>query len=85
MWAIEINTKTGIVTERDCTTDELLMIEQLKSIDFEVSYNKKVVELIREKYSIDDELAIHRQRETKPNEFNEYFNYCEECKLKYKQ
>lgn len=85
MGAIVIDAKTGAITERDYTTSELLIIEQLKSINYEADYNQKVVELIREKYSIDDELAIHRQRETKPNEFNEYFNYCEGCKLRAKQ
>lgn len=49
------------------------------------SYSEKVVSLIREKYSLDEELAIQRQRDTKPEEFQEYFNYCEECKAKYKE
>ena len=44
------------------------------------TYEEKVVSLIREKYSVDDELAIQRQRDTKPEEFQEYYNYCEECK-----
>ena len=46
----------------------------------EISYEEKVVALIREKYSLDEELAIQRQRDTKPEEFKEYFTYCEECK-----
>lgn len=46
------------------------------------SYSEKVVSLIREKYSLDEELAIQRQRDSKPQEFQEYFNYCEECKKK---
>ena len=49
------------------------------------SYSEKVVAAIREKYSLDEELAIQRQRDTKPEEFQEYFNYCEECKAKYKE
>lgn len=43
-------------------------------------YEKKVVIAIRQKYSLDEELAILRQRDTKKDEFNEYFNYCETCK-----
>lgn len=39
-----------------------------------------IVKLIRNKYSINDELAILRQRDTKPSEFEEYFNYVESCK-----
>lgn len=46
------------------------------------SYNEKVVSLIREKYSLDEELAIQRQRDSKPQEFNEYYAYCEACKQK---
>ena len=48
-------------------------------------YNNLIVKLIREKYSINDELAILRQANTKPNEFNEYNSYVEECKAKAKE
>ena len=44
------------------------------------TYEEKVEQLIREKYSLNQELAIQRQRDTKPSEFEEYFAYCEECK-----
>ena len=49
-----------------------------------IPYEEKVVSLIRVKYSIDEELAIQRQRDTKPEEFQAYFEYCEECKEKAK-
>ena len=45
-----------------------------------IPYAEKVERLIREKYSVSDELAILRQRDTKPEEFKEYFDYAEECK-----
>lgn len=48
------------------------------------TYEERVEQLIREKFSINQELAIQRQRETKPEEFEEYFAYCEECKAKAK-
>lgn len=48
-------------------------------------YEDQVVALIRERYSADDELAILRQRDTKPEEFEQYFHYCEECKAAVKQ
>ena len=44
------------------------------------SYEERVEQLIRERYSINEELAIQRQRDTKVDEFNEYYAYCEECK-----
>lgn len=48
--------------------------------DIEIPYDEKVVSLIRQKYSLDEELAIQRQRDSKPEEFNAYFTYCEKCK-----
>lgn len=36
--------------------------------------------LIRERYTVDDELAILRQRDSKPDEFAEYNNFAETCK-----
>lgn len=44
------------------------------------TYEERVEQLIRERYSVSDELAILRQRDTKPSEFEEYFAFCEECK-----
>lgn len=48
-------------------------------------YPKLVRDLINEKYSIYDELALQRQRNKKKAEFNEYDAYCEECKAKAKE
>ena len=42
--------------------------------------NDIIVALIRAKYSVDDELAIQRQRESKPEEFSVYNDYVEWCK-----
>lgn len=49
-----------------------------------LSYKMIIKTLIREKYDIDDELSIHRQRDTKPEEFAEYNEYVEACKLQAK-
>lgn len=46
----------------------------------EESYKQRIIELIRERYSLDDELAIQRQRDTKMDEFSEYHAYVESCK-----
>jgi hypothetical protein len=43
-------------------------------------YKDRVIELVREEYSVDDELAILRQRDTKIDEFNAYNLFVEECK-----
>ena len=55
--------------------------EEEPIVEYQPTYEEKVVELIREKYTIDDELAILRQRDTKKAEFEEYFEFCEQCKL----
>ena len=47
-----------------------------------MAYEDIAVELIRRRYTINDELAIQRQREEKPEEFAQYFAYCEACKQK---
>ena len=44
------------------------------------TYEERVSELIHQRYSIDAELAIHRQRDEKVEDFQEYYEYCEECK-----
>ena len=44
------------------------------------TYEERVEQLIRERYSLNQELAIQRQRDTKVDEFNAYYEYCEECK-----
>lgn len=45
-----------------------------------LSYDELVNQKIRRKYSLSAELAILRQRDTKPEEFAEYNAYCEQCK-----
>ena len=47
---------------------------------YKPTYEERVEQLIRERYSLNEELAIQRQRDTKVEEFNEYYAYCEECK-----
>lgn len=36
--------------------------------------------LIRERYTVDDELALQRQRDSKPDEFTDYNTFAEACK-----
>lgn len=48
------------------------------------TYEERVEQLIREKYNVNQELAIQRQRDTKPSEFEDYYVYCEACKAKAK-
>lgn len=43
-------------------------------------YEDRVVELLRKKYSLNQELAILRQRNEKPEEYQAYHDYAEQCK-----
>ena len=52
---------------------------------YKPTYEEQVVELIRLRYDVNAELAILRQRDSKPEEFAEYNSYCEECKRKIKE
>ena len=45
-----------------------------------IPYEQRVVSRIRERYSVDDELAILRQRDAKPEEFAEYNAFVENIK-----
>lgn len=50
----------------------------------ETDYIALVDKKIRRRYSISSELAILRQRDTKPEEFAEYNAYAEACKAEAK-
>lgn len=45
-----------------------------------VSYEEAVNAEIRKKYTQSQEFAILRQKDEKPDEYTEYYAYCEECK-----
>lgn len=45
-----------------------------------VDYGEAVNKLIRERYSLSEELAILRQKDEKPHEYEVYYSFCEECK-----
>lgn len=46
----------------------------------DVSYSGIVNAMIRNKYSLDQEFALQRQREIKSEEFFHYNSFCELCK-----
>ncbi len=60
----------------DMTEEDFAEVERLP----EVPYKERIVNRIREVYSVDDELAILRQRDTKPEEFAEYNAFVEQIK-----
>lgn len=62
------------------TTKFNLRKQAEKEKEIIINYKTLIDELIREKYSINDEIAILRQRDTKSKEFNEYFEFVENIK-----
>lgn len=48
-------------------------------------YENEIIRRIRAKYTVNQELAILRQRDTKPEEFAEYNAFVERCKAEIKQ
>jgi hypothetical protein len=45
-----------------------------------IGYDDAVDAEIRKRYLASQEFATLRQKDEKPDEYQEYFNYCEECK-----
>lgn len=68
-----------------------LSVEQCEEVD-EVpqtintkAYEDKVDSLIRNRYSLSEELGILRQKDVKKAEYDAYFAYCEQCKAEAKE
>lgn len=67
---------------REMTQEEIAELEAMRKIP---SRKEQIVNAIREVYSVDDELAILRQRDTKPEEFKAYFDFVEKIKEKVRE
>ena len=68
----------GVLVARDKTAE-------LSRIKNTIEYPQLVEKKIRTKYSVSAELAILRQRNSKPEEFAEYNAFCELCKSEAKK
>ena len=65
------------------TKTERLLAKLNGTLDEE--YSALVSRKIRARYSLSDELALSRQRDAKPEEWEAYNAYCEECKAEAKK
>lgn len=63
----------------DMTAEEITELSQA-----ETPYKERIIARIRTKYTVDDELAILRQKDAKPEEFDEYNAFVEQIKLEEK-
>ena len=80
---VEIDDKYSDCQASDFNDDLTFSIEKYnarKQKQDNDEYENKVVALIRKKYNVNQELAILRQRDAKPQEFAEYNEYVEQCK-----
>lgn len=68
----------------EMTKEELAEYEKNREEQI-IPYEQRVVNRIREVYSVDDELAILRQRDTKPEEFEQYNAFVEQIKAEEKE
>lgn len=73
---------SGIPTEEQLEQLGYYEIQESYStpVQYLPTYEELVVQKIREQYSIDDEIALLRQRDSKPEEFAQYNTFCEACK-----
>lgn len=70
---------------RDMTSEEIAEQEAKDRVAerqywLNTPYKYAVNTEIRKKYDVSEEFAILRQRDEKPDEYTEYYTYCEECK-----
>lgn len=57
---------------------------EVNPASWEELYENLIIRKIRKRYSVNQELAILRQRDTKPIEFAAYNEYVEQCKAEVK-
>ena len=75
---VNINVATGEITH---SYTEPIVYNQPIFID----YDEEVERLIRERYTASQEFAIQRKRDVNTEEFQEYFDFCESCKLQVRE
>ena len=69
--------------------EEIVLTEEQIQAEIELAkqqqYENQIVSKIRQKYNVNQELAILRQRDSKPQEFAEYNAFVEQCKAEVKK
>lgn len=68
------------MTEEEITAMEAIQQEQERQYWQSMPYDEAVNTEIRKRYSVSQEFAILRQQAEKPEEYQTYYAYCEECK-----
>ena len=66
---------------------KLMLAKKNREVDpasWDRLYQNLIIRKIRKRYSVNQELAVLRQRDTKPEEFAAYHEYVELCKAEVK-
>lgn len=66
-----------LIIDKENPNGKIVEVEQEQIV---IPYKERIIARIREVYSIDDEIAILRQKDTKPEEFAEYNAFVEQIK-----
>lgn len=77
---IIVDALTGEVTYTYSHETEQLIYTPTEE-EMQQFYKDRVVQLIRERYDINSELDVQRNRDTEVDKFQEYFDYVEQCKI----
>ena len=67
----------------DISSEEMELLKQEEAeylSNMTVDEDEMINLKIRERYTESEEFAILRQKDEKPEEFREYYDYCELCK-----
>lgn len=83
VWVVDqpyVEAKPATKEAEDIQVFILFTAEEQARYDQE-KYESLVDSMIRRKYTLSQELAILRQKESKSQEYQAYFDYCEECKI----
>lgn len=62
--------------------EEIYVWDFVRTISEVVDRESAVESLLRTRYTLNEELALNRQRETKPEEFGTFYQFVELCKEK---
>jgi len=54
----------------------------MENQESKLTRSQEIAAVINTKYSIDDQIAILRQKDEKPEDYKEFFDFCESVKAK---
>ena len=66
-----------LIIDKDNPNGKIVEVEQEQVV---IPYKDRIISRIRRVYSVDDEIALLRQRDTKPEEFAKYNAFVEQIK-----